>query len=466
MNSDFPRADPDSSRQILTIAELNRAVAALLERHFPLLWVTGEISNLTRAASGHWYFSLKDRDAQVRCVMFRNRNQAVAWIPRDGDHVEARVLVGLYTPRGDFQINVEQLRRAGAGTLFEAFLRTKARLEAAGLFDPGRKRALPAFPKGIGVVTSLQAAALRDVLTTLARRAPHLTIVIYPTPVQGIAAAGQIASAISTASRRSALDGIDILLVVRGGGSIEDLWAYNDEAVARAIAESAIPVVAGVGHETDFTIVDFVADLRAATPTAAAELASPDGMALATLVFARRASVARAMERRIATAIQRLDEAARRLKSPRERWVAARDAVHALTARRSRAVRMVLTERAQRVAFARAALRRARPNLAHYEHRAVRAAEELHLSVRRRQTHAASRLESLAQRLLLLDPKAVLERGYAIATDARGASVRDASALSLGAELRVEFARGRVESTVIAIDGNPAAPSRIESQDA
>lgn len=466
MNSDLSRADPDFARQILTIAELNRAVATLLEHHFPLLWVTGELSNLTRAASGHWYFSLKDRDAQVRCVMFRNRNQAVAWAPREGDRVEARVLVGLYTPRGDFQLNVEQLRRAGAGTLFEAFLKTKARLEAAGLFDPSRKRALPTFPIGIGVVTSLHAAALRDVLTTLARRAPHLAVVVYPTPVQGIDAPRQIALAIATASRRSVGDRIDVLLVVRGGGSIEDLWAYNDEAVARALAESAIPVVAGIGHETDFTIADFVADLRGATPTAAAELASPDAMALANRIVVCRAALARALERRIATASQRLDEAARRLKSPAERWAAARDAVRALAARCSRGQRLALADHAQRVGFARSALRRARPDLNLHEQRLARARDELRESIRRGQTHAATRLESFAQGLFLLDPKAILERGYAIATDVTGAAIRDAAGLSLGEKLRVEFARGRVESTVTAIDGNPAARSSIEQRDA
>ena len=466
MNPELSGADPDFARKILTVAELNRAVGALLERHFPLLWVSGEISNLTRAASGHWYFSLKDRDAQVRCVMFRNRNQAVAWVPREGDHVEARVLVGLYAPRGDFQLTVEQLRRAGAGTLFEAFLRTKARLEAAGLFDPARKRALPTFPIGIGVVTSLQAAALRDVLTALARRAPYLPVVVYPTVVQGSDAPQQIALAIATASRRSEIDAIDVLLVVRGGGSIEDLWAYNDEIVARAIAESSIPVVAGVGHETDFTIADFVADIRAATPTAAAELASPDGMALANRIVARRAALGRALERRFATATQCLDEAVRRLKSPIERWVAARDAVRALGARFYRVGRAAMADHAQRMGVAIGALRRVRPDLNPHVHRHARARDELRTSIGRVQAQAATRLESLAQRLLLLDPKAILGRGYAIATDAAGATIRDAAVLSPGARLRVEFARGRVDSTVIAIDGNPAAPSPIEQRHA
>ena len=458
----FPNSEP--AREILTIAELNRAVAALLERNFPLLWVTGEISNLTRAASGHWYFSLKDRDAQARCVMFRNRNQSVAWVPREGDHVEARVLVGLYAPRGDFQLNVEQLRRAGAGTLFEAFLRTKARLAAAGLFDAARKRALPSFPRAIGVVTSLHAAALRDTLTTLARRAPHVRVIVYPTTVQGIDAPTQIAAAIAAASRRKGLDDIEVLLVVRGGGSIEDLWAYNDEGVARAIADSAIPVVTGIGHETDFTIADFVADLRAPTPTAAAELASPDRAALLTRLAARRATLIRAVERRFATLTQRVDDATRRLKSPAERWNAARDSLRPLRERLVRAQRATLVERARVLGFTTGALRNAAPELALHRHRLARAGERLCASARRIATAAATRLDSLAQRLALLDPKAILERGYAIATDSDGALVRDAARLSVGARLLVEFARGRVESRVLAV-GNSAGAPAIEAMD-
>ena len=262
---------------ILTISLLNRLARERLESAFPLCWVAGEVSNLTIASSGHAYFSLKDSSAQVRCVMFRNRAQLLGWRLENGQHIEARVLVTLYEARGDFQLNVETARKAGVGNLYEQFVRLKEKLEREGLFAEERKRPLPAFPRRLGVVTSLQAAALRDVLSTLKRRAPHLEIVLYPTLVQGEEAPAQIVAALETASRRSECD---VLILCRGGGSLEDLWAFNDETVARAIRACRVPVVAGIGHETDFTIADFAADRRAATPTAAAELAAPERAAL------------------------------------------------------------------------------------------------------------------------------------------------------------------------------------------
>ncbi|MFL6715274.1 MAG: exodeoxyribonuclease VII large subunit, partial [Burkholderiaceae bacterium] len=260
-----------ASSPVLTVSALNQAVGRMLERSFPLSWISGEISNFTRAASGHWYFTLKDSAAQVRAVMFRGRAQYADFMPREGDRVEVRALVTLYAPRGDYQLNVEAIRRAGVGNLYEAFLQLKARLTEEGLFDPARKRSVPLFARTVGIVTSLQAAALRDVLTTLQRRAPHVAVVLYPTPVQGEGSAQKIAQAIATASLRAECD---VLLVCRGGGSMEDLWSFNHEVVARAIAGCTMPIISGVGHETDFTISDFAADLRAPTPTAAAEMAA------------------------------------------------------------------------------------------------------------------------------------------------------------------------------------------------
>jgi exodeoxyribonuclease VII large subunit len=242
-------ADPAyAAPPVLTVTALNQQVTRLLERTFPLTWIGGEISNFTRAASGHWYFTLKDDAAQVRAVMFRGRAQYAGFTPREGDKVEVRALVTLYGARGDYQINVEAIRRAGVGALFEAFTRLKEKLGAEGLFDPDRKRALPLFVRTVGIVTSLQAAALRDVLTALRRRVPHVRVVLYPAPVQGQLAAQKIAEAIATASQRAEAD---VLIVCRGGGSIEDLWSFNEEAVARAIAACSMPVIAGVGHETD-----------------------------------------------------------------------------------------------------------------------------------------------------------------------------------------------------------------------
>ena len=260
------------SREILSVGELNRAIAASLEDRFDTVWVSGEISNFKAYDSGHWYFSLKDEEGQIRCVMFRGRNGQVGFMPQSGDLVEVSANLGMYVPRGDIQLTIQALRRAGVGGLYEAFLKLKAKLAKDGLFDEERKREIPTHPRAIGIITSPQAAALKDVLSTLARRAPHIPIVIYPTLVQGPDAPPGIIAALKAAEKENA---VDVILLVRGGGSIEDLWAFNDEQLAYAIADSSIPVVSGVGHETDFTIADFVADLRAPTPTGAAELAAP-----------------------------------------------------------------------------------------------------------------------------------------------------------------------------------------------
>ncbi len=262
---------------VIGVAALNRTARDLLEHALPLMWIRGEVSNFTCAPSGHCYFTLKEAGAQVRCAMFRSRARLLDWQPQNGMQVEVRALVTLFEPRGEFQLNVEAVRRAGLGALYEAFERLKARLAAEGLFDAERKRPLPRFPRAIGIVTSPRAAALRDVLIIIARRMPCIPVLVYPTPVQGTGAGAFIAEAIQAASRRAECD---VLIVCRGGGSIEDLWAFNEEIVARAIHACAMPVIAGIGHETDFTIADFVADHRAPTPSAAAETATADTQAL------------------------------------------------------------------------------------------------------------------------------------------------------------------------------------------
>lgn len=300
---ELARLSAPSRSEVLSVSALTRSVRDLLEHRYPLLWVAGEISNLTAARSGHLYFSLKDELAQVRCVMFRGRNQALDWSPQDGMKVEVQALLTLYEARGDFQLNVEAMRRAGVGALFEAFLRLREQLGKEGLFDPAAKRDLPRFPRAVGVVTSLHAAALHDVLTTLARRNPALSVIVYPVPVQGEGAAERIAAALRTAGARR---DCDVLILCRGGGSIEDLWSFNDEKVARAIRACPLPVVTGIGHEIDFTIADFAADRRAATPTAAAELVSPARKELA-------ASIAGLAERLRACLARRLEDRAQQL---------------------------------------------------------------------------------------------------------------------------------------------------------
>lgn len=300
----------------LSVSQLNQTVARLLERSFPLVAVQGEISNFTRASSGHWYFSLKDEQAQVRCAMFKGRAQWTDFVPRDGDRVELNAQVRLYEPRGDYQLLVDAIRRAGTGVLLEAFHRLKEKLTQQGLLETERKRPLPFFVKTIGIITSPEAAALRDVVATLQTRAPYVRLILYPTSVQGAEAAKKIIQALTLANQRAEAD---VLILCRGGGSMEDLWCFNDEALAHAIAASALPVVTGVGHETDFTIADFVADLRAPTPTAAAQIvARPLQEWLGHLQVQQRHFV-QIMQRKLDNASLRLDLAARGLISPTQR---------------------------------------------------------------------------------------------------------------------------------------------------
>jgi exodeoxyribonuclease VII large subunit len=298
------------SREILTVGDLNRAIAASLEDRFDTVWVSGEISNFKAYDSGHWYFSLKDEEGQIRCVMFRGRNGQVGFMPQSGDLVEVSASLGMYVPRGDIQLTIQTLRRAGMGGLYEAFLKLKAKLAKEGLFDEERKRNIPTHPRSIGIITSPQAAALKDVLSTLARRAPHIPIVIYPTLVQGLDAPAGLIAALKAAEKENA---VDVILLVRGGGSIEDLWAFNDEQLAYAIANSPIPVVSGVGHETDFTIADFVSDLRAPTPTSAAELAAPRKDQLLQELDAIKQALLQRINQRIEREAQTLDQLALRL---------------------------------------------------------------------------------------------------------------------------------------------------------
>jgi len=401
MESDRPQVNTPGAA-VVSVSQLLRSAREALERRFPLMWVAGEISNLRPAGSGHLYFVLKDEQAQVDCVMFRSRAAHLDWTPRDGLRVEVRALVTLYEPRGRFQLNVEAMREAGLGPLYERFLKLKARLEGEGLFDPAAKRAIPAHPRRIGVLTSLHAAAMRDALTTLARRNPSIPVVVYPVPVQGEGAAAKIARMLGTANERAECD---VLLLVRGGGSIEDLWQFNEEVVARAIRASRIPVVVGVGHETDFTIADFAADRRAPTPTAAAELVSPSRAELLgrTLELAARAS--REARRRIEYAMQALDALARRLVHPGERLRASRQLVAQLAARLASATGRQLDAFLSRLALAR------------------------------------SNLQSL-------DPTAVLARGYSITYDANGAVIRNSTNVNEGDRLTTTLARGWIESEV------------------
>ena len=449
----MPPTPPPPTNAVLSVASLNRLVRDCLESAFPLTWVGGEISNLTYAASGHVYFSLKDNSAQVRCVMWRNRAQLLGWRLENGQKIEARALVSFYEPRGEFQLNVEAIRRAGQGDLFERFLRLKAQLEAEGLFAAEAKRPLPQSPRHVAIVSSLQAAALRDILTTLHRRAPHLRISIFPTLVQGEGAAAKIAEALGEASASDC----ELTLLCRGGGSIEDLWSFNEECVARAIRASAIPVISGVGHETDFTIADFAADLRAPTPTAAAELACPDRSSLQGQLARLEEQLQRRMTRALADRQQRLDWLGTRLIHPAERLRQRQLEVIALGQQLQRTMQGRL-DRSRLLAKALEQRKTAaRPRLDQLENRLTHLRYRLNKEMAGQISVCAGKLNSLTSGLKQLDPYAVLQRGYALVIAPDGHAVRDAGALAPGDALTLSFARGSAMATVNQVVAAPDA---------
>ncbi|WP_414442911.1 exodeoxyribonuclease VII large subunit [Burkholderia sp. 22PA0106] len=434
---------------VIPVSALNRAIGSMLERAFPLSWVSGEVSNFTRAASGHWYFSIKDKDAQMRCVMFRGRAQHAPFTPREGDRIEVRALVTMYEPRGEVQLSVEAVRRTGQGRLFEAFLKLKAQLESEGLFAPERKRPLPAHPRAIGIVTSLQAAALRDVLSTLARRAPHVPVIVYPAPVQGAGAAERLTAMVEAANARREEDRTDVLIVCRGGGSIEDLWSFNDEALARAIAASALPVISGVGHETDFTIADFAADVRAPTPTGAAELVSPQRALLLRELAERHAALARGLRRGLDARGQQLDWLARRLVSPAERLARQRTHLQQLSVRLASAGARPVRDARGRFALVMLRWQRTRPDPAAARQLLAGHAQRLGTALRYRHEREASRVAGLAARLEVLSPQRTLERGYAALIDTQtGRAVRSPGTLKPQRRLAVHLAEGTVDVTL------------------
>ena len=443
-----------ASAEPLSVSALNRAVAGVLARGFPLVRVRGEIGNLTRAASGHWYFTLKDDAAQVRCVMFRGRNALLDFAPREGDEVELRASVGLYEARGEFQLTVESMQRAGQGRLFEEFMRLKRRLAAEGLFDEALKRPLPRLPRTIGIVTSPQAAALRDVLTALRRRAPYARLIVYPVPVQGAGAAEQIAAMLVRASARAEAD---VLLLVRGGGSLEDLWAFNEEPVARAIRACALPVVVGVGHESDISIADFAADLRAATPTAAAELVAPEQAVLRESVVALAQRLRRLVQQRLQQSQQRLDYAARMLSRPSAPIAGLRARVEHLRLR-LRASLAATTSRSESAAAAsRLRLERYRPDVGAAVAATRALNDRLRAALMAAQDSRRARLDRAMQALAHLDPAAVLGRGYALALDAEGHVVTDTGQLRSGDRLDLRLARGRAAVRVEEVRQDPAS---------
>jgi exodeoxyribonuclease VII large subunit len=435
----------ESSWPVLPVSLLVSSARLLIERQLGPAWVSGEISNLSRAASGHVYFVLKDDQAQVRCVLFRHKAQFLSFALRDGLHVEVRATPTIYEARGEFQLNVETARVSGLGALYEQFARLKARLEAAGWFAPARKRALPPFPRAVGIVTSRRAAALSDVLTTLARRMPSLPVILYPASVQGSGAAVEIAAALATANARAE---VDVLIVCRGGGSIEDLWAFNEEVVARAVLDSRIPVVSGVGHETDFTICDFVADVRAPTPTGAAALVALERTVLLATAAVLCGRWRRAAERFVEIRMQRLDGVSRRLVHPSARLGAQGGRVGSLAQRLMRAAAASQALRQNELILSGEALVRLLRAPSRQRAALDRTRERWQRGGSERVTALARRLAGLELGLKHLGPQAVLDRGYSIVTTASGAIVQDAAQTAVDQPLTLRFARGAADARV------------------
>jgi exodeoxyribonuclease VII large subunit len=428
-----------TQQTVISVAELNRLARTAVERGVPLVWVAGEISNFKRYDSGHCYFTLKDEAAQVDAVMFRHKAQYLDWQPQNGMQVEVRATATVYEARGKFQLAVDAMRRAGLGALYAAFEKLKAKLEQEGLFDPALKRELPSFPRAVGVVTSPQAAALRDVITALRRRMPGIQVIIYPTPVQGEGAGAKIAEAIALAGERAECD---VLIVCRGGGSIEDLWAYNEEVVARAIRACPVPVVSGVGHETDFTIADFAADVRAPTPTAAAELVSPDGVQLRRDVALAGQQLVRVFQRDIEDRMQRLDFLSRRLTHPGERIRNQQVHLQHLATRLRGSWQRGADEHSWQLRDTAQRLRGSAPDAGALMLQQQELLRRLQTAMRSRMTAAAERVHGAQSHLLHLSPERVLDRGYSITETADGAIVRDSAQLTAEQELKVTLARG------------------------
>jgi len=392
--------------KIFSITEINKLVKELLQDNFPSIWVKGELSNFIEASSGHWYFTLKDNGAQVRCTMFKGKNSQVKWIPKNGDLIEAQCKIGLYEQRGDYQLNISSLQQAGLGRLFEEFNKLKQKLDSEGLFNQEQKKSLPVYPNCIGVVTSPDAAVLRDVITTLKRRNKSLRIIIYPTPVQGKTAPQGIIDALRLANQR---DEVDVLILCRGGGSIEDLWSFNDESVVREIYSSTLPIISAVGHQTDITISDFVADLRAPTPTAAAEIISNSYEELLGNLEYFKTNLSNIIQNKIEQLNQRIDFLEKGLVSPIQKIASQNDLIQALTNR-------------------------------------------IQITMRLRLEKYQEQIKSYKQNLSHLNPNEILSRGYSIILNQNKRIINNASAMSVSDKIKIKFHKGNAEANITKIN--------------
>jgi exodeoxyribonuclease VII large subunit len=438
-------------RNVYSVTRLNREVRVLLERGLAVIWVEAELSNFSQPASGHWYFTLKDPEAQIRGAMFRQRNMQLGFTPKSGQLVLVRGRVSLYEPRGDYQMIAEHMEEAGVGALKREFERLKARLAAEGLFAPELKRPLPAFPRRIGVITSPSGAAVRDILHILKRRYPPAQVLIYPTPVQGAAAVPALIQALELASLRAECD---VIIVARGGGSLEDLWAFNDEGVARAIRACAIPVISGVGHEIDFTIADFVADVRAPTPSGAAELVVPDRQELLNALRRVGERLVQSGRRELRTASQLLVQLRHRLQRthPGVRLQTGAQRLDELEQRMRKALYAHAQQQNLRLSAAFAALMRVTPahRVAALSARSAELRLRLHHALRRSEQHSIHRLSLAQHKLDAVSPLATLARGFAVVTRTDGRVITDASTVAVGDEIQARLHRGVLQARVTA----------------
>lgn len=446
-----PLTSGGAERNVLSVSQLNRRSKQILETHLPLVWVEGEISNLSRPSSGHWYFTLKDDQAQVRCAMFRNRNQLVRFNPAQGQQLLLRARVSLYEGRGDYQLIAEHMEEAGFGALQRAFEELKQRLSREGLFALERKRPLPTLPDHIGIITSPTGAAIRDILSVLKRRFPGVPVTVLPVPVQGKEAAPAIVSALELANRSELFD---VLILTRGGGSLEDLWPFNEEAVARAVYVSQTPVVSAVGHEVDFSIADFVADVRAPTPSAAAELVVPEALHYQNRLQTGLTRLHQMVQRRIADNRALLEHISRRLRHPGERLQQQSQRLDELEARLGRAFAAHLTRKQQQLATLASRhralhpgprLQQLRRELGQWQAQLIR---QMHHQLQQQQ----QRFSEAARLLHSVSPLNTLERGYAIVTDSQGQVLRSSRQVQTGDTVKARLASGTITSTVSALE--------------
>ena len=436
-----------NTRDIYTVSRLNREVRTVLETGFPLLWLEGEVSNFSRPGSGHWYFTLKDEAAQVKCAMFRNRNLLVKLQPENGKQVLVRARIGLYEARGDYQIIIEHMEEAGDGALRRQFEQLKKKLADEGLFDSAHKKNIPESVARVGIITSATGAAIHDILTTLQRRAPMQSIVVYPVPVQGKGASQKIAEAIKKANTRNE---VDVLLLARGGGSLEDLWEFNEEAVARAVYNSDIPIVTGVGHEIDFTIADFVADFRAATPTAAAELISPDRFQQLQKLTSIKSRLIYLLQQRLQQKQQQVDWLYKRIRHPKQQIQHIQNKLDHLSQRHIRVMEITLNKAQAKVELLRVRIQKYDPS------QRLQQAQLRYVNVKKRFQRVTmqliqqkkQRLQHLAYTLDTLSPLHTLKRGYAIVKDQHNKVISTSAVLKNGQSVKTELAQGHFFATI------------------